>query len=164
MAIGAAILASAAVLGVGALFRAAPALRLLLQIFGASYLLYVAFRLWRSSGSASSADAEMPSGSALRAGILTNLSNPKSVLFFGSVFSTALPDNPTVPVMLAAVAMMAFNSFWWHTLLACIFSSAPIRTQYVRRRHLLSRAGGAVLGAFGASLLWASLREARGRF
>lgn len=163
VAIGAGILALAAVLGVGALFRALPPLRLLLQVVGAAYLLYLAFRLWRSpDGSVASADAA-PMGSTLRAGIFTNLSNPKSALFFGSVFSTALPENPTGPVMSAAVVMMAFNSLWWHALVAYAFSSAPIRTRYAGHRRLLSRAGGTVLGAFGAGLLWASLREARGR-
>lgn len=165
VAIGATILASAAALGVGALFRAAPTLRLLLQVAGATYLVYLAIRLWRLPvGSATSTGTVAPVGGALRAGLLTNLSNPKSILFFGSVFSTALPDSPTGPTMLAAVLMMGFNSLWWHVLLACTFSIAPIRTQYARRRDLLSRAGGTVLGAFGASLLWASLREARGRF
>ncbi len=165
VAIGAGILASAAVLGVGALFRAVPPLRLFLQVVGAAYLLYLAFRLWRSTdGSAASADDAPPISSTLRAGIFTNLSNPKSALFFGSVFSTALPDNPTAPVMLAAVVMMALNSLWWHAVVAYAFSSVAIRTRYAGHRSLLSRAGGTVLGVFGAGLLWASLREARGRF
>jgi len=51
VAIGAAIWSSSAVLGVSALFAAFPAARLFLQVAGATYLLYVASRLWRSRGS-----------------------------------------------------------------------------------------------------------------
>jgi threonine efflux protein len=49
---GAALWATCAVLGVNVVFVAFPGLRLALQIAGGVYLLYVAIRLWRSSGAA----------------------------------------------------------------------------------------------------------------
>lgn len=164
IAIGASVWASAAVLGVGALFGAAPTLRIFLQIVGAGYLLAMAIRFWRAHPKSLSANAvAVPASGALRARVLTNLSNPKSALFFGSVFSTALPQDPSVLAMWAAVLMIAINSFGWHALLAYLFSSHAVRSQYARQQILLARAGGSVLGIFGLALLWASLREARSR-
>src|SRR6185295_16304890 len=49
---GAALWATCAVLGVHVVFVAFPELSLALQVAGGVYLLYVAIRLWRSSGAA----------------------------------------------------------------------------------------------------------------
>src|SRR6185295_10808026 len=52
VACGATLWATCAVLGVHVVFVVFPGLRLALQITGGVYLLYVAIRLWRSSGAA----------------------------------------------------------------------------------------------------------------
>jgi threonine efflux protein len=159
--VGAAIWSSAAVLGVSALFAAFPAARLLLQVAGAVYLLYVATRLWRSrSAPLANADGQTIAR-AFRAGLLTNLSNPKSALFFGSVFSAALPAHPGVTVLWAAVALVVLNALAWHLLLAFVFSREAVQVGYAAQRGFFARVAGAVVGALGLSLLFASLREAR---
>ncbi len=107
---GAAVWASTAVLGVGALFVAFPTVRLLLQVVGAVYLLYVALGLWRSGGPGSITAGEptvsMSTAKAFRLGVLTNLTNPKVALFFGSVFSASLPAHPSALLLCAAVALV----------------------------------------------------------
>lgn len=45
--------ACSAILGVHALFLLFPQIRLALQVIGAGYLLFVAYKLWRSASSAS---------------------------------------------------------------------------------------------------------------
>jgi threonine efflux protein len=160
--VGAAIWSSAAVLGVSAVFAAFPALRLVLQVAGAVYLLYVASRLWRSQAPAAGGPAAAPpsDGRAFRLGLLTNLSNPKSALFFGSVFSASLPAHPSALLLCIAVAMVVVNALCWHLLLAYLFSRRVVRTGYGRQRALFARAAGAVVAALGLSLLVASAREA----
>jgi len=161
VAIGAFIWSSAAVLGVSALFAAFPAARLFLQVTGAVYLLYVASRLWRSRAAAAGGARPLAATRALRAGLLTNLSNPKSALFFGSVFSAALPAQPGAGVLAAAVALVVVNALCWHLLLAVLFSSKAVQAGYAAQRGVFARVAGAVVGALGLSLLVASLREAR---
>jgi threonine efflux protein len=156
---GAAMWSTAAVLGVGAVFAAFPAVRVLLQVAGAVYLLYVAFRLWRSPAGGVST-GPLAATSAFRAGLLTNLSNPKSALFFGSVFSAALPAQPSVAVLGSAVALVVLNALCWHLLLAFLFSRRAVQAGYAAQRRLFSRLAGAVVGVLGLSLLFASVREA----
>lgn len=162
---GAAVWASAAVFGVGAVFAAFPAVRLLLQVVGAAYLLYVAFGLWRSGGprptSPGEPPASMSNAKAFRLGVLTNLSNPKVALFFGSVFSASLPAHPTALLLSAAVALVIANALWWHLFLAYLFSRKAVQVGYGRYRDLFSRLAGALLGTFGLGLLLASIREVR---
>ena len=159
--LGAAIWSSAAALGVGAVFAAFPAARLVLQVAGAIYLLYVALRLWRSPAATTSTSSSLAVGRAFRAGLLTNLSNPKSALFFGSVFSAALPAHAQGTLLAAAVALVTLNALSWHLLLAFLFSRKTVQAGYAAQRGVFARLAGAVVGALGLSLLVASIREAR---
>src|SRR5687767_3675812 len=105
--VGAGVWATCAVLGVNALFQAFPGLRLALQIAGGLYLLYVAQGLWRSNNAfAHGHVTSVSSWAALRLGLLTNLTNPKAALFFGSVFAAAFPPEPTALLQVSAVTMI----------------------------------------------------------
>lgn len=163
VAAGAAIWSTAAVLGVHALFAAFPAVRLVLQVGGALYLLYIATRLWRSQASAAQQGQaqDLPAWRAFRLGLLTNLSNPKSALFFGSVFSASLPAEPGALVLAGAVALIVCNALAWHLGLAYVFSRRRVQASYAAQRGIVGRLAGAALGALGLGLLFASLREAR---
>lgn len=155
---------SSAVLGVHALFELFPTARRVLQAAGALYLLYIAWRLWRSGSATARASGPAPAmadGRAFRLGMLTNLSNPKSALFFGSVFSTALPPHPGAAVLAGAVALVVVNALAWHLLLAVLASAPQVQAGYAAQQGRLSRAAGAIVGAFGLSLLAATVREAR---
>ncbi len=159
---GAAIWATCAVLGINAVFVAFPGLRLALQIAGGVYLLYVASRLWRSSGPAlDGRTASIPRLVSFRLGFLTNITNPKSALFFGSVFATSFPAAPSPILQASAVAMVVLNALCWHTLLAYLFSRERVRAAYSRTRGIANRIASVAVGALGLGLLVASLREAR---
>lgn len=161
VAVGAGIWASCAVLGVNAVFNAFPGLRLLLQIAGGLYLLYLASRLWRSSGVAGNG-IEMVSSraAAFRLGLLTNVTNPKAALFFGSVFATSFPAQPSTVLQASAVAIVVVSALCWYMLLAYLFSRESIRVAYLRSYQAATRVASIALGALGLSLLVASLREA----
>ena len=158
---GAALWATCAVLGVNVVFVAFPGLRLALQIAGGVYLLYVAVRLWRSSGGAALVGraSSVSSWAAFRLGFLTNITNPKVSLFFGSVFATSFPAAPSPVLAASAVAMVVLNALCWHTLLAYLFSRERVRGAYSRTRGLANRIASVTMGALGLSLLVASLRE-----
>ncbi|CAG0944407.1 partial Threonine efflux protein, partial [Gammaproteobacteria bacterium] len=151
---GAALWSVSAALGVNAVFEAFPGLRLSLQIAGALYLLYIATRLWRSQGPALGDESRSLSrAAAFRLGLLTNATNPKSALFFGSVFSAALPAQPSTRLLASAVAMVILNAFVWHLLLAYLFSRPRVRSAYSAQRRLLNRVAGALAAGLGLTLL-----------
>ena len=84
--------AGLAVAGVGLVFQAHPAVRLVMQVAGGLYLAWVAVGLWRSGRPASAPPSDgLASAAAFRVGFLTSALNPKIALFYGSVFATALP-------------------------------------------------------------------------
>src|SRR5262249_8002015 len=158
---GAALWATCAVLGVNVVFVVFPGLRIALQVAGGVYLLYVAIRLWRSGGAASVGRApSVSSWAAFRRGFLTNITNPKVALFFGSMFATSFPAAPSPILQASAVAMVVLNALCWHTLLAYLFSRERVRAAYSRTRGIANRIASVTMGALGLSLLVASLREA----
>jgi threonine efflux protein len=154
--------AALAILGLNAIFTAVPQLRIAVQIAGGMYLIYVAVRLWRSgTATDSKATQSLKAWPAFRMGFLTNITNPKSALFFGSVFATALPPEPGAIILMAAVALIVFNALVWHFFLALAFSHPRVQAGYARQRATLNRIASAIVGALGARLLTGSLNEAR---
>jgi threonine efflux protein len=162
VSVGAAIWSSAAVLGVGALFAKAPALRLSLQAAGAAYLMYVAARMWRAPPPSQEGIALLSRYQAFRAGLLTNLANPKAALFFASIFTSALPSHPCGALLAASIGLVLANALGWHLLLAFLFSRPAVQDWYASRRAVLSRGAAVIIGAFGLALLASALFERRG--
>ncbi len=173
---GTAVWAICAVLGVHALFLAFPSLRLLLQVAGGVYLLYISSRLWRSYSapkpqitpesapqitSANEQTKAVSPLAAFRLGFLTNITNPKPALFFGSVFVASFPTHPTLLLQISAVCMVVLNSLAWHLLLTYVFSRPSVRNAYTRTRNAVNRVASAIVGALGVSLLVSTVREAR---
>jgi threonine efflux protein len=158
--------ASLAMLGMGAVFSAHPALRQAFQFAGGVYLCWVAWKLWRSSPAPVAQHVQAITVSrvaAFRLGFITNVLNPKTALFFGSVFATALPAQPSAPVLAGALALVWCNAVVWHVLLALVFSHGRVRAAYQRGRSAFNRGAGALVGAFGLRLLTVTLQEWRSR-
>jgi threonine efflux protein len=153
-----------ALLGVNAVFAAMPQLRLALQVAGGVYLCYVGVRLWRSGGTAKGASAAMLApGAAFRRGFLTNIMNPKSALFFGSVFASALPPDPGASLLAWTLGLVFANALCWHSFLALAFSHPRVQAGYARQRRALNRVAGALVGALGLRLLARAAAEIRAR-
>lgn len=157
--------ASLAVLGVGVVFSAHPALRQLFQLAGGLYLMYVALRMWRSSGVPASQTqrSALSPAEAFRRGFLTNILNPKTALFFGSVFATAMPASPSVGMVAAAIVLVYCNALVWHLVLALAFSHPRVQVAYTRHIVWLNRVCAAAVGAFGGRLLIVTAQEWRTR-
>lgn len=160
--VGVLVWATFAVLGVHAVFRALPQLRLGLQILGGVYLLYVASRLRRSRGPELGRSAPTVSNyTAFRLGLLTNITNPKYAPFFGSVFAASFPATLGFLLQVSAVLMIVVNALCWHTLLAYLFSRPRVRASYARSRSTANRVASVLLGALGAGLLVSAFRKTR---
>jgi threonine efflux protein len=157
--------ASLAILGMGAIFSAHPALRQGFQIAGALYLCHVAWKLWRSPVAATAEVQAVTTSraAAFRMGFITNVFNPKTALFFGSVFATALPPSPGIGTLAAALLLVWLNAVVWHVFLALAFSHGRIQAAYQRGRATFNRGAAGLVGAFGLRLLATTLQELRAR-
>jgi len=142
-----------ALLGVKAIFAMHTHLRMGLQIVGSLYLCWMGLQLWRTGSVAGTKQAEPLSPfAAWRLGFVTNITNPKSALFFGSVFAAALPAEPSLTLMLAILAMLFVNAAVWYTIVATAFSHVKVREAYARYRRQIGRVAGSLMGILGIRL------------
>jgi RhtB (resistance to homoserine/threonine) family protein len=147
-----------AALGLSALLAAAPWLYKILRVGGGLYLLYFAWRLWRAPPAhAEAGGAVTPALGRWRAfwqGFAVNMTNPKAVLYFASIFSAYVgPDTPGW-VQWTAVGICIVTCQGWQSSMAWMFSTRRAAKAYAKAQRPLDRTAGALMGAFGLSLLW----------
>jgi RhtB (resistance to homoserine/threonine) family protein len=82
-------------------------------------------------------------------GLATDLSNPKTILFFGSIFAVALrPETPSW-VKVAIWSEIVLISVLWRLALCRLFSMPGLRGWYAKYRLLVERAFGGLLILLG---------------
>lgn len=156
MMLGALAWAAAALYGLQILFARFEWLYVAFRIGGAIYLIYLAFMLLRHAG------APLPEAdpSAVRAGawqgflkaLLLQLSNPKVMVFMGSIFVSLLPAQPPAWMDATVLTIVAVNEFCWFALLALLFSGQTARAFYRRTKLWLDRFMGGALALLGLKL------------
>jgi threonine efflux protein len=158
LAAGAALWAAAAAIGLGVL-SALEWLQQILRLAGAAYLVWLGVQLWLKSGaalpattSATAPAVATPGWRPFRLGIMANVANPISLVFFTGIFAAVLPPDLPVWVRAAAVLVIAVDALIWYASLALVFSSRPARSGYARARRWVDRIAGALLIAFGVRL------------
>ena len=102
--------------------------------------------------SAGDAAARGNDGQIFVRALLLQLSNPKIMVFFGSVFLSVLPQDMPGWMEGAVLALVAFNEFTWFALLALLFSGGTARAFYRRAKFWLDRIMGGALALLGLRL------------
>jgi threonine/homoserine/homoserine lactone efflux protein len=140
--------------GVHALFAVAPALYAGLRLIGALYLVYVGLRILRGSFRPRAEDTGgNEAGGAFRVGLMTSLSNPKSAMLVGSLFTAVMPPDAPVSVGLATVAEMVAISVGWYATVACVLSAQPVAALFRRTAAWVDRGAGVVFVGFGGRIV-----------
>ncbi|SEW23789.1 LysE family translocator [Luteibacter sp. 329MFSha] len=149
--------ASCAILGIGVVFATFPWIALAVKIVGASYLIWFGGRLIvnaRHAGADSPARGG-PGGvaRAFRAGIVTNIGNPKAMAFYAAVFSAAAPRHVSLPTFLCMLGVVAVVASLWYGFVAVVFSTPAVAARYRRGKAWIDRVCGAVIVSLGVRQL-----------
>ncbi len=88
-------------------------------------------------------------------GLVTNLSNPKSVIYFGSVFSLFISDNISTGTRWGLLLMIVTETVAWFSLVAIIFSLPVMRRSYQRLSAWIDRMAGVLFIGFGLHIMFA---------
>lgn len=129
------------VLGTAALFTTNPELLGWVQLLGGSWLLYMGFSMTRSGWqqrvnkvtlSELPTDALLGSvGKNYRLGLMTNLANPKAILFFASIMSPFMPTNPTLLTSAEIIIALVACTFLGFAALVMVVSATVVRKRLV---------------------------------
>jgi threonine efflux protein len=155
------IWAFAAIHGLALLLAEAAWLFRLMQALGGAYLVYLGWQAIRHAPEPLPLPdpAVVPASgfAAFRRGFVVNMTNPKVMVFFGSVFASVYAPGMPEWTNLAVLAVVAIDEVVWYSIVALAFSTRPAQAAYGRAKRCIDRAFGAFLALFGLRLLW-SLR------
>ncbi|MGZ6038983.1 MAG: LysE family translocator, partial [Phenylobacterium sp.] len=132
-----------AALGLSAVLAAAPWLETLVRVGGGLYLLWFAWRLWRSppvqppEAEGERRGAELSFWAAFWQGFAVNMTNPKSVLYFASIFSAYVGPREPLWVQAGAVAICIVTCQIWQTAMSWLFSTRRAVAAYARAQRPL---------------------------
>lgn len=158
VASGDAIYAACGLFGMAALIAAGGTLFSAIKIIGGAYLIWYAAKMILSRR----VPADLQQGGArtmtsygtlYRRGLVTDLANPQTVLFFASIFSVTLTPSTTFAAKLATWLGIVVASVTWRVLISHAFSHEAIRRGYRRAGLTIERLVGVALAAFGARLI-----------
>jgi threonine efflux protein len=146
-------------LGIQALFLAAPWAYVALKLAGAGYLIFTGVRLIIRARRRAEAQFAPLSGvagfsaaTAFRVGVMTSLANPNSALSVASLFAVALPPRPPLELGVSAIALMVTISVAWYAVVAWLFAAGAVAGAYRQARRWIDRIAGGLLILFGARL------------
>lgn len=155
IAAGTFAVAAASAAGLGVILSVSTLAFTLMKTLGAAYLIYLGIRLWRSD---TQQIADRPAGSSgwkkrFAEGALIQITNPKAVLFFMSVFPQFIDySHSTATQFTRLVVTYAVLVILIHTVYALVAGSFRTWFQSPGGTKVLNRLGGGTFICFGAGL------------
>ena len=161
--LGSAIYGSVTLFGLVAIVSQIGAITDVVRWLGAIYLVWLGVSAWRES--TSSPQVQKGGGehirNALCSGLAVELTNPKGIAFFVSVFAVSIPPNASLATKLATLVSGTLIEFAFYLALTLLLETARLRVALTRGRRILNRTFGVVFIGFGVALaLGSPLSEA----
>lgn len=154
---GSLIYAALTMFGLSVLILRVAWLGEVVRVLGGTYLIWLGVQTWWAApdeprpGMAAAASRSRPPSllHGLRAGFLTEVTNPKGIAFFLGLFAAAVPATTPLWGKLAVLSAGGTIEIAWYTAVSFALSSEPMRTGYHRMRRTADRVLGTLLIALG---------------
>lgn len=164
--VGVAIYALAVVFGVSGLVTRVDGAMLVIQILGASFIIYLGAKMLRAGLKGLMAGDRGPlhpdnecSGKVTavmhaRDGLLIVILNPKIIVFFVAIFSQFLSPSLSLSTQLGAAALAGIIDASWYGAMALIVSKKGVRDKLQRASNPLDVFFGVLLITVALLVLW----------
>lgn len=149
-----------AALGLGAIMLANAWVFEVIRYFGAVYLMFLACKAAKSAFSQKDIATKSMIGSkpALFAkGFLLHITNPKAILFFGSLYSLGIPAGSSIRDLVIVIFAVGIQSLFVFHGYAILFSSNAMTRIYLRLRRWFEGAFAIGFGAASLKILMAKV-------
>ncbi len=165
--------ALSALLGLRMLFMHFPWLQSSVTAAGGLYLLWIAFGLLKGvlfpkpdseerPAQRKPLQSTLPEGGFLSSylrGLLTNLTNPKVLIFFSSVFTVFMPPEADIAFEAVVFFMIIITNSLWFNLVVLIFSLPKIRIGYMKAVRWIDGLAGLIFAGYGGALMFEVCRN-----
>jgi RhtB (resistance to homoserine/threonine) family protein len=162
IALGSLIHISYTLLGLGLLITKIPILMQTIQYIGAGYLFYIGYKNLLAKANTDKvggydSNADLKPMQAFSLGFITNLFNPKAMLFFISLFSVLMPKEISDFNKLSLAIILFFETLLWFSFVAYSLSGKNTRAKFQKMSHWIERITGAILIVLALKLIFSQL-------
>ncbi|HCB3599265.1 threonine export protein RhtC [Serratia marcescens] len=160
ISLGIVVWAGVALMGLHLILQKMAWLHQIIMVGGGIYLCWMGWQLLRSARAqqaqpAAAAQVALPkAGRSFIRGFLTNLSNPKAVIYFGSVFSLFVGDSVGAGARWGLFLLIVAETFVWFSLVAVVFALPAMRRGYQRLAKWIDGVAGVLFTGFGLHLIF----------
>jgi len=149
--------------GIAVFFELVPSLYIALRFFGAWYLIYLginAFRTVRQGGMFSlDTSSKSPATYApFRTAYFVMMTNPKAVLFFGSILTAFIPPESSAWLMITIAVQVGLLGVLLNVCAALLFSSAVFMRSFQAAGIWMSILFGVLFSSLGTLVAWEVIR------
>ena len=148
-----------ALMGLNIIFEKVVWLKHMMLVVGGIYLCWLGYQMLRSAFSKKSGSTqpqfELPQSNFrfFLKGFLTNLSNPKAVIYFGSVFSIFLANPQLDGVHSLLFVIVSIETLIWFSFVVFVFSLPSFKVAYQNAAKWIDGISGGIFTLFGAYLI-----------
>lgn len=156
---GVMVWAGVALLGLHLIIEKMAWLHTLIMVGGGLYLCWMGYQMLRGALKKNDLAAAEPqvelarSGRSFLKGLLTNLANPKAIIYFGSVFSLFVGDNIGAGARWGIFLLIVLETLAWFTIVASLFALPKMRRGYQRMAKWIDGIAGTLFAGFGIHLI-----------
>lgn len=157
--LGVMVWAALALLGLNLILAKMAWLHNIIMVGGGLYLCWMGYQMLRGAFKKEDNDASEPkmelaaSGRSFVKGLLTNLANPKAIIYFGSVFSLFVGEDVGAGARWGIFLLIVLETFAWFTVVASLFALPSMRRGYQRLAKWIDGVAGALFAGFGIHLI-----------
>lgn len=122
---------------------------------GAGYLLWLGISAWfiEAKPGGEKEPASPKSAKAFKRGLLLELTNPKGIAFFVSVFAVSVPPEASLATKITVLCIGTLVELLWYTMLGLTLGRNCVRRVFLRGKSWLNRFFGATYICFAVALL-----------
>lgn len=150
--------------GFSALLQQWPWIQQILMLLGGFFLAKMGWAMLKGGLSSFQQSANLDTGTVPQAknyfllGLFTNLSNPKTLIYFSSVFSLALSSSADVSLKTQLAVLIPIQTFLTFVLFMLIMSMPKIKALYQRSGSYIDIVSGSLFLMFALWLWWDALQ------
>lgn len=152
------------IIGLGLIISKSLMLFSLIKYLGAIYLFYIAFKSLKSHSSQKDSNcgtikSNMSFTQAFTMGFLTNVTNPKAILFYLSLFTLVIRPTTPVPVKMFYGFEVFLLAFIWFSFVVFLFSCHFITSKLQKLENYMEKFISYAFLAFGLKLIFTSSKS-----
>jgi len=140
--------------GLGNILKQSPLLFEIIKYSGTIFLLYLGSKLFLSTSTGAKENlTKRENKMPFITGLLTNLLNPKAILFTISFFSNAISPNTSINTKYYYCLQIGLIGFFWFFIVSKLFSIKKIQNLYQKFHSIFNKCFGLILFSIAIKII-----------